>query len=269
MNNIKLQVKNIYKIFGDTPEIMLEKVKEGMSKEQLLNEYQHTVGLNNISLDIKKKEIFVVMGLSGSGKSTLIRHFNRLIDPTAGEIFLDDENILEFDEKNLLNLRRYKMSMVFQKFALLPHKKVWENIGYGLIIRGETKIKKKVQDKIDLVGLTGYEDQYPSQCSGGMQQRVGLARALATNPEILLMDEAFSSLDPLIRNEMQDQLLILQKKLGKTIIFITHDMSEAVKIGDKIAILNNGELQQCDTPKNILSKPANSYVKSFADSLNN
>ena len=264
----KIKVKNIYKIFGETPEIMLEKVQNGVGKEDLLNLHQHTLGLNNVSLEIKEGEIFVVMGLSGSGKSTLIRHFNRLIEPTTGNIFLNGKDILSFNEKELRELRRYKMSMVFQRFALLPHKEVWENIAYGLMIRGEKTSKKIVQEHIDLVGLTGYENQYPSQCSGGMQQRVGLARALATNPEILLMDEAFSALDPLIRSEMQDQLLVLQKKLNKTIIFITHDMSEAIKIGDRIAILNEGDVRQCDTPNNIIKKPADSYVKSFANSLN-
>lgn len=268
MKKTKIKVENLYKIFGETPDIMLEKVQDGVSKDELLNLHHHTLGLNNISLEIKEGEIFVVMGLSGSGKSTLIRHFNRLIEPTTGKIFLDDEDILSLNEKALRELRRYKMSMVFQKFALLPHEKVWGNVAYGLMIRGEKTNTKIVQEYIDLVGLTGYEKQYPMQCSGGMQQRVGLARALATNPEILLMDEAFSALDPLIRNEMQDQLLVLQKKLNKTIIFITHDMSEAVKIGDRIAILNEGNVRQCDSPQNIIKNPADSYVKSFADSLN-
>ena len=259
---VKLQVKEVYKIFGEKPEMALKHVLDGTSKTDLLDKYQHTLGLQNISLDICEGEVFVVMGLSGSGKSTLIRHFNRLIEPTAGKILVDDIDVLQLNEKELLDMRRHKMSMVFQRFALLPHKTVLDNVSYGLIVSGVNKKSaiEKAMEQIEMVGLKGYEDQYPTQCSGGMQQRVGLARALATDADILLMDEAFSALDPLIRCEMQDQLLTLQKELHKTIIFITHDMDEAVKIGDRIAILNDGELRQCGTPKEIVSKPADSYI---------
>ena len=249
----------------------LKHVLDGTSKTitDLLDKYQHTLGLQNISLDICEGEVFVVMGLSGSGKSTLIRHFNRLIEPTAGKILVDDIDVLQLNEKELLDMRRHKMSMVFQRFALLPHKTVLDNVSYGLIVSGVNKKSaiEKAMEQIEMVGLKGYEDQYPTQCSGGMQQRVGLARALATDADILLMDEAFSALDPLIRCEMQDQLLTLQKELHKTIIFITHDMDEAVKIGDRIAILNDGELRQCGTPKEIVSKPADSYIAEFVKKI--
>lgn len=266
---VKLQVKEVYKIFGEKPEMALKHVLDGTSKTDLLDKYQHTLGLQNISLDICEGEVFVVMGLSGSGKSTLIRHFNRLIEPTAGKILVDDIDVLQLNEKELLDMRRHKMSMVFQRFALLPHKTVLDNVSYGLIVSGVNKKSaiEKAMEQIEMVGLKGYEDQYPTQCSGGMQQRVGLARALATDADILLMDEAFSALDPLIRCEMQDQLLTLQKELHKTIIFITHDMDEAVKIGDRIAILNDGELRQCGTPKEIVSKPADSYIAEFVKKI--
>ncbi len=266
---VKLQVKEVYKIFGEKPNIALNHVLNGTSKTDLLDKYQHTLGLQNISLDICEGEVFVVMGLSGSGKSTLIRHFNRLIEPTSGQILVDDIDILQLNEKELLDMRRHKMSMVFQRFALLPHKTVIDNVTYGLIIGGMDKKSaiEKAMEQIEMVGLKGYEDQYPTQCSGGMQQRVGLARALATDADTLLMDEAFSALDPLIRGEMQDQLLTLQKDLHKTIIFITHDMDEAVKIGDRIAILNDGELRQCNTPKEIISNPADSYVAEFVKKI--
>ena len=266
---VKLQVKEVYKIFGEKPEMALKHVLDGTSKTDLLDKYQHTLGLQNISLDICEGEVFVVMGLSGSGKSTLIRHFNRLIEPTSGQILVDDIDVLQLNEKELLDMRRHKMSMVFQRFALLPHKTVLDNVSYGLIVSGVNKKSaiEKAMEQIEMVGLKGYEDQYPTQCSGGMQQRVGLARALATDADILLMDEAFSALDPLIRCEMQDQLLTLQKELHKTIIFITHDMDEAVKIGDRIAILNDGELRQCGTPKEIVSKPADSYIAEFVKKI--
>ena len=266
---VKLQVKEVYKIFGEKPEMALKHVLDGTSKTDLLDKYQHTLGLQNISLDICEGEVFVVMGLSGSGKSTLIRHFNRLIEPTSGQILVDDIDVLQLNEKELLDMRRHKMSMVFQRFALLPHKTVLDNVSYGLIVSGVNKKSaiEKAMEQIEMVGLKGYEDQYPTQCSGGMQQRVGLARALATDADILLMDEAFSALDPLIRCEMQDQLLTLQKELHKTIIFITHDMDEAVKIGDRIAILNDGELRQCGTPKAIVSKPADSYIAEFVKKI--
>ncbi|WP_068085266.1 quaternary amine ABC transporter ATP-binding protein [Polycladidibacter stylochi] len=265
-----ISVKNVTKIFGKNPNQVLDLVKKGMGKEQLLKETGHTLGLHNISLDIKKGEIFVIMGLSGSGKSTLIRHFNRLIDPTDGQILVDGKNVLSLSIKELEAFRRKKMSMVFQRFGLMPHRTVLQNVAYGLEIQGIPKLErhKIAEEWIEAVGLQGYGHQYPSQLSGGMQQRVGLARALATNADILLMDEAFSALDPLIRSQMQDQLVELQEKLQKTIIFITHDLDEALRIGDKIAILKDGVLSQIGTPAEILTNPADDYVSAFVRDVN-
>ena len=246
----KISVRNIFKIFGPTPDKVLPRAVAGQSKAEILADTGHTLGIKGVSLEIQKGEIFVIMGLSGSGKSTLIRHFNRLIEPTAGQILIDDEDVVAMSEKQLNQLRRNKVSMVFQKFALLPHKTVLENVAYGLHIRGEDKKESisKAKHWIEQVGLEGYEKQYPTQLSGGMQQRVGLARALATDSDVLLMDEAFSALDPLIRNDMQEQLIQLQKRLKKTIVFITHDLDEALRLGDHIAILKDGELRQVGTP---------------------
>ncbi|MDF1749187.1 MAG: ATP-binding cassette domain-containing protein, partial [Alphaproteobacteria bacterium] len=238
VKDIKIQVDNIYKIFGPDPDSVLAQVQAGtISKADLLKETNHVIGLCDISLKIPSGETFVIMGLSGSGKSTLIRHFNRLIEPTAGQILVDGVNILDLNKQELLEFRRHKVSMVFQRFALLPHKTVLENVIYGLRVSGMNRKQaiEKGQEQISLVGLSGFANQYPSQLSGGMQQRVGLARALATDADILLMDEAFSALDPLIRNEMQDQLKDLQARLHKTIVFITHDLDEALRIGDTIA----------------------------------
>jgi len=234
-----VSIKNLYKIFGKNEHKVLEQVKAGKSKNEILAETGHTVGLSDINLDIYPGEIFVIMGLSGSGKSTLIRHFNRLIEPTAGEIEIAGSDVMKLDSKGLQDFRRNKMSMVFQRFGLMPHRTVIENIGYGLQVQGIAKDIRntKATEWLDTVGLAGYANQYPNQLSGGQQQRVGLARALCTDADILLMDEAFSALDPLIRSEMQDQLIELQDKLHKTIIFITHDLDEALRIGDKIAIL--------------------------------
>ncbi len=266
----QIEVRNVTKIFGTNPKGVLPKVKAGMGKDQLLAETGHTLGLHDVSLDIRQGEIFVIMGLSGSGKSTLIRHFNRLIDPTDGEILVDGEDVLKLDHKGLMNFRRTKMSMVFQRFGLMPHRTVIENVGFGLAIQGidKAKVRSEAIRWIELVGLKGYEDQYPSQLSGGMQQRVGLARALCTDPEILLMDEAFSALDPLIRSQMQDQLIDLQKDLNKTIVFITHDLDEALRIGDRIAILKDGVLSQVGTPAEILLHPADDYVRAFVRDVN-
>lgn len=265
-----IEVKNITKIFGSDPKGALEKVKAGMGKEELLAETGHTLGLQDVSLSIGQGEIFVIMGLSGSGKSTLIRHFNRLIDPTDGQILVDGTDVLSFSMKQLEDFRRHRMSMVFQRFGLLPHRTVLQNVAYGLEIQ---HVKKDAREEtarkwIDAVGLSGFEDQYPSQLSGGMQQRVGLARALATDADILLMDEAFSALDPLIRSQMQDQLIELQQKLHKTIVFITHDLDEALRIGDKIAILKDGKLSQVGTPPEILLNPADDYVRAFVRDVN-
>ena len=266
----KIEIENVYKIFGNTPSEVLPMVKEGASKEEVLEKTGHTVGLDNVSLSIEEGETFVCMGLSGSGKSTLIRHLNRLIDPTDGDIFVDGNNIMELNEQQLIDFRKHELSMVFQRFGLFPHKTVIENIGYGLEIQGKEveERKKLAMIQVEAVGLQGFEDQYPSQLSGGMQQRVGLARALATNPEILLMDEAFSALDPLIRSDMQNQLIELQSKLKKTIVFITHDLDESLRLGDHIGILNGGRLVQAGTPEEIIMSPADDYVKAFVKDVN-
>jgi glycine betaine/proline transport system ATP-binding protein len=290
----KISIENVYKIFGPDPQSVLERVKAGASKTEILEETGHTIGIRDVSLEIGEGEIFVVMGLSGSGKSTLIRHINRLIEPTDGRILVDGEDVLKLNAEELRHLRRYKMSMVFQRFALLPHKTVIENVMSGLQIRDATRqgllpnktvleniIKvlrfqgaskseayEKAQEQVELVGLKGFENQYPSQLSGGMQQRVGLARALATDADVLLMDEAFSALDPLIRNDMQDQLIQIQKELNRTIVFITHDLDEALRIGDHIAILKDGELRQVGSPEEILITPADDYVSRFVKDVN-
>jgi len=266
----KIEIKNVYKIFGNSPTEVLPMVKSGANKEEVLEKTGHTVGLDNVSLSIEEGETFVCMGLSGSGKSTLIRHLNRLIDPTDGDIIVDGTNIMELDEQQLIDFRKHELSMVFQRFGLFPHKTVIENVSYGLEIQGIQieERKKKAMAQIESVGLQGFEDQYPSQLSGGMQQRVGLARALATNPEILLMDEAFSALDPLIRSDMQNQLIELQAKLKKTIVFITHDLDESLRLGDHIGILNGGRLVQAGTPEEIIMSPADDYVEAFVKDVN-
>ena len=266
----KIEINNIYKIFGPKPKQVLPMVQDGATKEQVLEETDHTVGLDNVSLSVKKGEIFVCMGLSGSGKSTLIRHINRLIDPTSGQVIVDGVDVLSLDDKEILEFRKKTMSMVFQRFGLFPHKTVIENVAYGLEIQEvpEDKRKEIAQGQIDAVGLQGFEHQYPAQLSGGMQQRVGLARALATDPQILLMDEAFSALDPLIRSDMQNQLVDLQSKLKKTIVFITHDLDESLKLGDHIGILNAGRLVQVGRPEDIILNPADDYVKAFVKDVN-
>jgi len=266
----KVSVKNLYKIYGPKPNIAIEYVRNGMSKEELLKKFGNGIGVNNANFDVEEGEIFVVMGLSGSGKSTMIRCLNRLIDPTEGQILIDGEDICKDDNKMLFEVRRKKVSMVFQHFALLPHKTVAENVAFGLEIQKIDKNirKEKAYESLKLVGLEGYEESYPSELSGGMQQRVGLARALATDADILLMDEAFSALDPLIRTEMQDELMALQDSMKKTIIFITHDLDEALKIGDRIAIMKDGVVVQVGTPEEILDKPANDYVSTFIKDVN-
>lgn len=266
----KVQIKNLYKIFGKNPKKMIEHVEAGMSKPDLLEKYGHVIGLNNINLDIPARGIQVIMGLSGSGKSTLIRHVNRLIEPTSGQMIVDGEDVLTMSSDALRDFRRFKASMVFQKFALLPHRTIMRNVVYGLEIQGGEAAEKtsRAQRWIDRVGLTGFEYHHPEQLSGGMQQRVGLARALATNAEILLMDEAFSALDPLIRTDMQNVLLDLQEELHKTIIFITHDLDEALRIGDNIAILRDGAMVQSGTAQDIILKPADDYVTDFIQDIN-
>ena len=266
----KIEINNVYKIFGNNPKSIIPMVKDGASKEDILEKTGHTVGLDNVSLKIEEGETFVCMGLSGSGKSTLIRHLNRLIDPTEGEILVEGTNVLSLNQEKLIEFRRHKMSMVFQRFGLFPHKTVLQNVGYGLEMQGikdEERVKVSME-KIESVGLSGFEHQYPSQLSGGMQQRVGLARALATDTDIMLMDEAFSALDPLIRSDMQKQLIDLQAELKKTIVFITHDLDESLRLGDHIGILNAGKLVQVGTPEEIVMNPADEYVKAFVKDVN-
>ncbi|PGT78626.1 MULTISPECIES: glycine betaine/L-proline ABC transporter ATP-binding protein ProV [Bacillaceae] len=268
-NHIKIKVNEVTKIFGKSSKKALQLVKEGKSKEQILKETGSTVGVNRASFEVKSGEIFVIMGLSGSGKSTLVRLLNRLIEPTLGQVQIDGKDVVKMNKEELREVRRKKISMVFQKFALFPHKTVLENTEYGLEIQGVVKEErsKKALEALELVGLKGYENQYPSQLSGGMQQRVGLARALANDPDVLLMDEAFSALDPLIRKDMQDELLELQSNMEKTIVFITHDLDEALRIGDRIALMKDGNIVQIGTPEEILMSPSNEYVERFVEDV--
>lgn len=265
----KIKVRDLTKIFGQNPKKAIPLLKDGMSKKEILDKTGLTVGVNRCSFDVEDGELFVIMGLSGSGKSTLIRLINRMIEPTYGDIFIDDENISELDEEGLRKARREKMSMVFQNFALFPHYTILENAAYGLTIKNgkSEKANKKAMEALKLVGLEGYEDQYPDQLSGGMQQRVGLARALATDTDILIMDEAFSALDPLIRKEMQDELVYLQSEMKKTVLFITHDLNEALKIGDKIAVMKDGSILQVDSPEQLLSNPKNDFIREFVQDV--
>lgn len=265
-----IQIRNLYKIFGKNPKRYVEAVKNGMTKEELNDRHNHVLGLQDISLSLAPGEISVIMGLSGSGKSTLIRHINGLIEPTAGEILYEGRNVVEMGLDELREFRRTKTAMVFQKFALLPHRTVLENTCYGLDIRGIPRSESEpiARKWIDRVGLSGFEDNYPKQLSGGMQQRVGLARALANDADILLMDEAFSALDPLIRMDMQKVLLDLQEELHKTIIFITHDLDEALRLGDSIAILRDGALEQVGSGQDIVLRPANDYIAEFVREVN-
>src|SRR6056300_1679592 len=270
MTDTKIQIKNLYKVFGNNPDKVMSLVRQGMSKQELLDEHQHVLGLSDINIDIPAKRIQVIMGLSGSGKSTLIRHINRLIEPTDGHVIVDGDDVMQMSPEDLRQFRRFKASMVFQKFALLPHRTVAQNVAYGLTIQGvdEAEAVERSQRWLERVGLGGFEKHFPAQLSGGMQQRVGLARALATDAEILLMDEAFSALDPLIRSEMQNILLDLQSELHKTIIFITHDLDEALKIGDRIAILRDGSMVQDSDPQEIIMNPADDYVSDFIKDIN-
>lgn len=268
--NIKISIRNLYKIFGPTPDIALAHVRKGMGKAELLEKHNHVLGLQDINVDIHEGEITVIMGLSGSGKSTLIRHLNRLIEPTAGEVEVDGENVLAYNEDQLRKLRREQMSMVFQKFALLPHKTVLENAGMALLVRGYSvqDFEGEAKKWLARVGLEGNEYQYPHQLSGGMQQRVGIARALASNSPIMLMDEAFSALDPLIRSDMQDLLLELQDELQKTVVFITHDLDESLKLADHLVILKEGHIVQQGEPQEILMNPNDSYITDFISDIN-
>lgn len=265
-----LIVKNLYKVFGPNPRRGLELIKKGLDKEEILRETGLTVGVNDANFSVEQGEVFVIMGLSGSGKSTLVRCLNRLIEPTQGKIVLDGQDILKLKARELREVRRKKMSMVFQNFGLLPNRTVLANTEYGLEVQGieASSRREKAAEALELVGLGGYEDSYPNQLSGGMKQRVGLARALANDPEILLMDEAFSALDPLIRTDMQDELLELQARMHKTIIFITHDLDEALKLGDRIMLMKNGRTVQTGTAEEILTHPADDYVRRFVQGVN-
>ncbi|MEO1649381.1 MAG: betaine/proline/choline family ABC transporter ATP-binding protein [Pseudomonadota bacterium] len=268
--NIKVAVRGLYKIFGEDPQSVVPLVKDGISKADLLEQHGHVLGLQDINVDMGDGEITVIMGLSGSGKSTLIRHVNRLIDPTIGEVIVDGDDVTKYNEEQLRELRQTKMSMVFQKFALLPHKSVIENSGTALRIRGISQADaiEEGQKWLHRVGLSGFERHYPHQLSGGMQQRVGIARALTSNSPIMLMDEAFSALDPLIRTDMQDLLLELQKDLQKTIIFITHDLDEALKLADHLVILKDGYIVQQGEPQHILLNPNDPYIEDFVSDIN-
>ena len=265
-----IEIKNLYKIFGKHPQKYLEAVRKGMSKTELNDKHDHVLGLNNINISMPAGKITVVMGLSGSGKSTLIRHINRLIEPTAGEVLYGGEDICAMSTSALREFRRHKTAMVFQKFGLLPHRTVLENSIYGLDVQGvpRSESEKKGQYWLERVGLAGYESSYPNQLSGGMQQRVGLARALTNDADILLMDEAYSALDPLIRVDMQTMLLDLQQELQKTVVFITHDLDEALRLGDHIAILKDGEVVQQGDGQSIILSPADDYVSDFVRDVN-
>ncbi|HFH7049708.1 TPA: glycine betaine/L-proline ABC transporter ATP-binding protein [Streptococcus agalactiae] len=264
-----LEVKNLTKIFGKKQKAALEMVKQGKSKTEILEKTGATVGVYDASFEIKEGEIFVIMGLSGSGKSTLVRMLNRLIDPSSGNIYLDGKDIAKMNVEDLRNIRRHDINMVFQNFGLFPHRTILENTEFGLEMRGVSKEERTTlaEKALDNAGLLPFKDQYPSQLSGGMQQRVGLARALANSPKILLMDEAFSALDPLIRREMQDELLDLQDTNKQTIIFISHDLNEALRIGDRIALMKDGEIMQIGTGEEILTNPANDFVREFVEDV--
>jgi len=261
----KIVVEDVYKIFGPSPEVAHEMIGQGKSKEEIFEETGNTVGVQQASFSIREGEIFVVMGLSGSGKSTMVRMLNRLIDPTYGSVKVLGEDITKMSREELIEVRRTKMSMVFQSFALMPHQTVLQNAAFGLEVAGKERAEreKRALDALEQVGLKANANSYPSELSGGMKQRVGLARALAVSPEILLMDEAFSALDPLIRTQMQDELLDLQKQEQRTVVFISHDLDEAMRIGDRIAIMEQGKVVQIGTPEEIVTNPADEYVRSF------
>jgi glycine betaine/proline transport system ATP-binding protein len=263
--DFEISCRKIWKIFGPHPKRIKESLDPGLSRDKVLEQTGHVVAVKDVSFGVRGGETFVVMGLSGSGKSTLVRCISRLIEPTAGKVIIEGKDITAMEEKQLRELRRRKLSMVFQHFGLFPHRKIIDNVAYGLEIQGVGKAKRhdRAMEVLELVSLNGWENHYPDELSGGMQQRVGIARALAVDPEILLFDEPFSALDPLIRREMQDELINLQQLMHKTIIFITHDFLEAVKLGDYIAIMWDGEIVQVGTPDQIIMNPVNDYVAEF------
>jgi len=260
-----IRVQNLTKVFGHDPEKALKLHRSGRSKKEVYDETKATIALHNVSFEVMRGETFVLMGLSGSGKSTLLRCINRLIDPTEGEIEIDGVNIVGMDHEELRNIRRHKLGMIFQNFALLPQRNILDNVAFGLEVMGipKTERNQRAEEVLEMVGLGGYGASMPSELSGGMKQRVGLARALTSDPDVLLMDEAFSALDPLIRRDMQDELLELQERLGKTIIFVTHDLDEALKLGTRIALMKDGAIVQIGTPEDILTNPENAYVEKF------
>lgn len=265
----KVEIKDLSKIFGSHPKKALRYVKEGMSKQEILKKTGHTVGVDHVSFDVEDGEMFVIMGLSGSGKSTLIRCLNLLNRPTAGSILVDGEDVTKYHRSALKKYRQKRLAMVFQHFGLFDHRTLLQNVAYGLEVRGVSRLERlnTAQSTLETVGLKGWENKYPNELSGGMQQRVGLARALANDPDILLMDEPFSALDPLIRRDMQLELLDLQNKLKKTVIFITHDVNEAFKLGDRVAVMKDGKIEQIDTPEEILEHPANDYIADFVQDI--
>ena len=266
----KVVIRDLYKIFGPDPQSVLDMARQGMSKTEMLEQHGHVIGLRDINVTMQEGEITVIMGLSGSGKSTLIRHLNRLIDPTSGEVVVDGVDVMTFDDEKLRQLRQTQMSMVFQKFALLPHRTVLQNAGMALRVRGVSAEEADTEGQkwLNRVGLGGFDSHHPHQLSGGMQQRVGIARALTSNSPIMLMDEAFSALDPLIRTDMQDLLLELQKDLHKTIVFITHDLDESLKLADHLVILKDGEIVQQGEPQHILLNPNDPYIEDFVSDIN-
>jgi glycine betaine/proline transport system ATP-binding protein len=264
-----LHVENLWKIFGPRADKIIGTDQADLSRKELQEKTGHVIGIRDVSFDVAPGEVFVVMGLSGSGKSTLVRLLTRLIEPTAGKVELYGEEITGMSESDLLETRRRKVSMVFQHFGLLPHRKVVDNVAFGLEVRGENKAKRRnrAQEMVDLVGLSGYENNFPDQLSGGMQQRVGLARALAANPDVMMFDEPFSALDPLIRRDMQNEVIRLHEEVGKTMVFITHDLAEALKLGDRILIMRDGEIIQIGTPDQVVGAPADEYVRDFTSEV--
>ncbi len=269
MDKTKIRIEGLYKIFGGHPAQAMKLIKQGVDNQEVRTKTKQSVGVVDVNFEVFEGETLVIMGLSGSGKSTLIRCINRLISPTSGKVYVDDTDVTSLDEKELIEVRRKKFGMVFQHFGLFPHRTIVDNAAFGLEVQ---QIEREVREKraleaLELVGLSGWESAYPSQLSGGMQQRVGLARALAIDPDVLLMDEAFSALDPLIRTEMQDELLSLESQVKKTIVFITHDLDEALKMGDRIVLMKDGRVVQIGTPEEILTKPANEYVQKFLENV--
>ncbi|TPJ18928.1 betaine/proline/choline family ABC transporter ATP-binding protein [Mesorhizobium sp. B2-7-3] len=269
-SDTSIEIRDLYKIFGNSPKQFVEAVRGGLSKSELSNAHGHILGLNNINISIPAGKIQVIMGLSGSGKSTLIRHINRLIEPTSGSIIINGRDVLSMSELDLREFRRDQTAMVFQNFALLPHRTVIDNVTFGLEVRGIDRAKSRETGMrwIDRVGLLGFETRYPTELSGGMRQRVGLARALSNDASILMMDEAYSALDPLIRTDMQTMLLELQSELKKTVVFITHDLDEALRLGDQIVILRDGSIVQQGDSQSILLSPADDYIERFVKDVN-